>query len=248
MEIPWLSGYEGSRPVRVGNAAIDQFQLDVYGEVVDALHLGRVFALEADGAAWAMERHLIDWVARHWREPDEGIWEVRGPRRHFTHSKVFAWVTLDRAVKAVEKYGLDGPVERWRTVRQQIRDDVLARGFDARRNTFTQHYDSNELDASLLMIPMVHFLPATDPRMRGTVAAIKRELCRDGFLLRYRTEKTNDGLPPGEGAFLACSFWLVDNLAMAGEIDEAPPPAGVSDHVVAQRPLLRSADAGERRA
>ena len=220
-EIEWLPGYERSRPVRIGNAAIDQFQLDVYGEVIDAFHLGRVFGIEADGAAWSLERHLVDYVSEHWRRPDEGIWEVRGPRRHFTHSKVFAWVALDRAVKAVEKFGLDGPVERWRATRQRIRDEVLAKGFDARRRTFVQHYGSDELDASLLMLPLVHFLPATDERMRGTVAAIRRELMRDGLVVRYRTEKANDGLPPGEGAFLACTFWLVDNLAMAGEVEQA---------------------------
>ncbi len=220
-ELPWLSGYEGSQPVRVGNAASDQFQLDVYGETIDALHLGRLFGLEADGAAWAIEKHLIEFVVDHWQEPDEGIWEVRGPRRHFTHSKVFAWVALDRAVKAVEKFGLDGPVAEWRAVRKAIRADILEKGFDAERNTFTQHYGSKELDASLLMIPLVHFLPATDPRMRGTVKAIRAELMADGFVKRYLTHDTDDGLPPGEGAFLACTFWLVDNLAMTGEIEEA---------------------------
>jgi GH15 family glucan-1,4-alpha-glucosidase len=221
LDVEWLAGYEHSRPVRIGNAAIEQFQLDVYGEVIDAFHLGRVFGIEADSAAWSLERHLVDYVSEHWRKPDEGIWEVRGPRRQFTHSKVFAWVALDRAVKAVEKFGLDGPVERWRATRQQIRDDVLVKGYDAQRNTFVQHYGGDELDASLLMLPLVHFLPASDERMRGTVAAIRRDLMRDGLVVRYRTEKANDGLPPGEGAFLACTFWLVDNLAMAGEVDEA---------------------------
>jgi GH15 family glucan-1,4-alpha-glucosidase len=220
-ELGWLAGYEGSSPVRVGNAAISQFQLDVYGEVVDALHLGRVFGLESDSAAWALERHLVEYVVDHWRDPDEGIWEVRGPRRQFTHSKVFAWVALDRAVKAVERFGLEGPVERWREARQKVHDDVCTNGFDAGRNTFTQYYGSTELDASLLMIPLVHFLPATDPRMRGTVAAIEQDLMRDGFVLRYRSDKTNDGLPPGEGVFLACTFWYLDNLALAGRIEEA---------------------------
>jgi len=221
IELPWLKGYEDSLPVRVGNAAAEQFQLDVYGEVVDAFHLGRVFGIEADEASWALERHMIDYVIDHWRDPDEGIWEVRGPRRQFTHSKVFAWVAMDRAVRAVEKFGLEGSVERWREVRDEIRADVLANGFDAQRNTFTQFYGSAEVDASLLMLPLVHFLPATDERMRGTVAAIKRELMSDGLVLRYRSEVTDDGLPPGEGAFLACTFWLVDNLAMMGEIEEA---------------------------
>lgn len=220
-ELPWLSGYEGSRPVRVGNAATEQFQLDVYGEVVDALHLGRVFELPSDDVAWALERRLVRYVVDHWREPDEGIWEVRGPRRQFTHSKVFAWVTLDRAVKAVEKFGREGPLEEWRAARDEIRADVLANGFDERRQTFTQYYGSDELDASLLMLPLVHFLPATDPRMRGTVAAIKSELMRDGLVLRYLSDEVDDGLPAGEGTFLACTFWLVDNLALAGEIDEA---------------------------
>jgi GH15 family glucan-1,4-alpha-glucosidase len=219
--LDWLPGYEDSRPVRIGNAAAEQFQLDVYGEALDALHLARVFGIESDEESWALQRHLVEFVIDHWREPDEGIWEVRGPRRHFTHSKVFAWVALDRAVKAVERFGLTGAVDEWRRVRDEIKTDVLAKGYDEKRNTFTQHYGSQELDASLLMLPLVHFLPATDPRMRGTVEAIQRELMTDGFVLRYRTEETNDGLPAGEGAFLACTFWLVDNLALLGRIDEA---------------------------
>ncbi len=220
-ELPWLAGYEDSSPVRVGNAAVEQFQLDVYGEVVDAFHLGRVFGIETDAQSWGLERHLVEYVIDHWREPDEGIWEVRGPRRHFTHSKVFAWVAMDRAVRAVEKFGLEGPVERWREVRDEIRAEVLEKGFDTERQTFTQYYGSKELDASLLMLPLVHFLPATDERMRGTVAAIKGDLMPDGLVLRYRSDQTDDGLPPGEGTFLACTFWLVDNLALSGELDEA---------------------------
>ena len=220
-QLDWLSGYEGSQPVRIGNAAVDQFQLDVYGEVLDALHLARAFGIESDPAAWALERHLVDFVVGHWREPDEGIWEVRGPRRHFTHSKVLAWVALDRAVRAIEKHGFDGPLDEWRAVRQQIHDDVCTKGYDPERNTFTQYYGSESVDASLLLIPLLHFLPATDPRMRGTVEAIRHDLVQDGFVMRYRTDKTNDGLPPGEGTFLACSFWLVDNLALLGRIDEA---------------------------
>ena len=157
----------------------------------------------------------------HWREPDEGLWEVRGPRQHFTHSKVMAWVALDRAVRAIEKFGREGPLDEWRKVRQEIHDDVCANGFDAERNTFVQAYGRTELDASLLMIPLVHFLPATDPRMRGTIEAIKSELMRDGFVMRYKTDETDDGLPPGEGTFLPCTFWMIDNLALIGEIDEA---------------------------
>jgi len=220
-ELDWLAGYEGSRPVRIGNAAAEQYQLDVYGEVLDALHLARVFGIEANAESWAMERHLVEFVVEHWREPDEGIWEVRGPQRQFTHSKVMAWVALDRAVRAVERFGLDGRPDEWKRVRQEIHDDVIANGYDGERNTFTQYYGSRELDASLLMIPLVHFLPATDPRMRGTVEAIQRDLMQDGFVLRYRTEHTDDGLPSGEGAFLACTFWLVDNLALMGRIEEA---------------------------
>jgi GH15 family glucan-1,4-alpha-glucosidase len=219
--LAWLPGYEGSAPVRVGNAAVEQFQLDVYGEVLDALHLARVFGIESGDAGWALEKHLVQFVIDHWRDPDEGLWESRGPRRHHTHSKVMAWVALDRAVKAVEKYGLDGPVDDWRRVREEIHDDVLENGYDGERNTFVQAYGGNELDASLLLIPLVHFLPATDKRMRGTIAAIRKELVRDGFVLRYKTDKTDDGLPPGEGTFLPCTFWLIDNLALIGEIDEA---------------------------
>jgi GH15 family glucan-1,4-alpha-glucosidase len=221
LELPWLAGYEGSQPVRIGNAAMNQFQLDVFGEVVDGFHLGRLFGLDSDESDWALERRLINFVVEHWREPDEGIWEVRGPRRQFTHSKVFAWVALDRAVRAIEKFGHEGPIDEWRATRDQIRADVLANGFDEERNTFTQSYGSTELDASLLMLPLVHFLPATDPRMLGTVAAIRAELLRDGLVLRYLSEQTDDGLPPGEGTFLACSFWMVDNLALAGDVEEA---------------------------
>jgi GH15 family glucan-1,4-alpha-glucosidase len=219
--LPWLSGYEGSAPVRIGNAAVDQFQLDVYGEVLDALHLGRVMGLEYDAQAWALQRHLAEYVVEHWRDPDEGLWEVRGPRRHFTHSKVMAWVALDRVVRGIEKFGRAGPLERWREVRDEIHADVCRNGFDAERNTFVQSYGADELDASLLLIPLVHFLPATDPRVRGTITAIRSELINDGLVMRYKTDKTDDGLPPGEGVFLPCTFWLVDNLALIGEIDEA---------------------------
>jgi GH15 family glucan-1,4-alpha-glucosidase len=220
-ELRHLSGYEGSRPVRIGNAAVKQFQLDVYGEILDALHLGRVMGMDYDAEAWALQRHLVQFVIDHWREPDEGIWEIRGPRQHFTHSKVMAWVALDRAVRAIERFGREGPLDEWRKVRQEIHDDVTTNGYDADRKTFVQAYGRKELDASLLLIPLVHFLPATDPRMRGTIEAIKAELMHDGFVSRYKTDETNDGLPPGEGTFLPCTFWLVDNLALIGQIDEA---------------------------
>jgi GH15 family glucan-1,4-alpha-glucosidase len=219
-ELPWLEGYEKSTPVRVGNAAAEQFQLDVYGETVDTLHLARVMGLEPNPTSWSMERLLVEFVEERWHDNDEGIWEVRGPRRPFTHSKVLAWTGLDRAVKAVERYGLDGPVERWRAVRDEIKVDVLSHAFDSERNTFTQYYGSRELDASVLMLPLVHFLPASDPRMRGTIAAIERELMDGGFVMRYSAE-CDDGLPPGEGAFLICTFWLVDNYALMGKLDEA---------------------------
>ena len=220
-EIAWLPGYEGSAPVRVGNAAATQFQLDVYGEVLDTLYLARQWGMSPDHESWALARHLVEFVIGNWREPDEGIWEVRGPRRHFVHSKVMAWVALDRAVKASEKFDLGGPIKEWRRVRDSIHKEVCAEGFNAKRNTFTQYYGSHELDASLLMIPLVHFLPATDPRMRGTIEAIQSDLMADGFVMRYRTEKTDDGLPAGEGAFLACTFWLIDNLALLGRLEEA---------------------------
>jgi GH15 family glucan-1,4-alpha-glucosidase len=224
LELEWLRGYEDSRPVRIGNMAVSQFQLDVYGEVLDALHQARRRGLEPEPESWALQRELACFVERAWSEADEGIWEVRGPRRHFTHSKVMAWVALDRAVHAVERHRRDGPVERWRQVRQRIHDDVCAKGFDTHRNTFTQYYGSEELDASLLMIPLVGFLPASDPRVSGTVAAIERELMWDGFVRRYsmtsRIEDV-DGLPAGEGAFIACTCWLADNYLLQGRADDA---------------------------
>jgi len=220
-ELPWLPGFGGAAPVRVGNAASRQFQLDVYGEVLDALHCARRVGLPDDENAWRVQRALVEYVESAWREPDEGIWEVRGERRHFTHSKVMAWVALDRAIKAVEKSGLPGDAGRWRGVRDAIHDDVCRRGFDAGLNAFVQCYGSRELDASLLMVPLVGFLPATDVRVRGTVAAIQARLVTDGFVARYRTDPAIDGLPPGEGAFLACTFWLADNLALQGRRSEA---------------------------
>ena len=220
-EVPWLPGYEGSVPARVGNAVTSQFQLDVLGEVADALHCARRVGLEADEDAWRVEGNLVEFVESAWQQPDEGIWEVRGPRRLFTHSKVMAWVALDRAVKAVERFGLEGPVGRWRAVRATIHEDVCRNGFDRGLGAFVQYYGSKLLDASLLMIPLVGFLPATDPRMLGTVDAIRKHLTSDGLVARYQSTPELDGLPPGEGAFLACTFWLADNLALQGKQAEA---------------------------
>ena len=224
LTLDWLPGYEGSKPVRVGNAASAQFQLDVYGEVLDALHQARVRELEVSKEAWSLQRRLLRYLEDAWKEPDEGIWEVRGARRHFTHSKVMAWVAFDRGVQAVERFGRSGPADRWREVRAEIHREVLERGFDVELNSFTQSYGSKRLDASLLVIPLVGFLPADDPRMIGTVAAIERELVHDGLVYRYAHDEEGrivDGLPPGEGAFLPCTFWLVDNLALQGRLEEA---------------------------
>jgi GH15 family glucan-1,4-alpha-glucosidase len=221
MELKWLPGYEGSAPVRIGNAAWEQFQLDVYGELMDAMYLARRGGLAPDENAWRVERALTDYLESAWSEPDNGIWEVRGPKRHFTHSKVMAWVAVDRMVKAVENFGLQGPVERWRGVRAKIHDEVCRQGFDRERNTFVQYYGGTALDASLLMIALVGFLPPGDPRIKGTVEAIERDLMADGFVLRYRTNPKVDGLPPGEAPFLACSFWLADNLALMGRREDA---------------------------
>ena len=221
LSLDWLPGYEGSRPARTGNAAFAQHQLDIYGEVMDLLHVSERAGIQHDRVVWDIQRALVEFVERAWTEPDEGIWEVRGPRRHFTHSKVMAWVALDRGVKAIEQFGREGPLERWRAVRDQIREDVLRRGFSAERNTFTQFYGSDELDGSLLMLPLVGFLPADDPRMLGTVAAIERDLLADGFVRRYRTHEAVDALPPGEGVFLPCSFWLADNYALQGRMEDA---------------------------
>jgi GH15 family glucan-1,4-alpha-glucosidase len=222
-ELKHLAGYENSKPVRIGNAASEQFQLDVYGEIMDAMHLARHVGIRTGANSWHLQRHLVEFVEQHWREPDEGIWEIRGPRRHFTHSKVMAWVAVDRAVKGVEEFNLEGDVERWRELRQAIFDDVCEHGFNSARNAFTQYYGTDALDASCLMIPLVGFLPASDPRARGTVQAIQRELVYGGLVYRYHpTESVSvDGLPPGEGAFLPCSFWLVDCLHLMGQHDEA---------------------------
>ncbi|MBW8093152.1 MULTISPECIES: glycoside hydrolase family 15 protein [Streptomyces] len=224
-ELTWLPGYENSQPVRVGNGAAGQLQLDVYGEVTEALHLAHMTGLARNDYASVLQLKLIGYLEDHWDEPDEGIWEVRGPRRHFVHSKVMAWVAVDRTVKLIESGDVDGPLERWRELRDAIHRDVCEKGYDAERNTFTQSYGSKELDASLLLIPQMGFLPPDDKRVIGTIEAIQRELStEDGFVMRYPTAGEDagvDGLEGDEGAFLACSFWLADDLAMIGRVDEA---------------------------
>jgi GH15 family glucan-1,4-alpha-glucosidase len=220
-EVPELPGYEGSRPVRIGNAASEQFQLDVYGEVVAVGYGGIEVLGGVEERLWPRWRTVVEFVETIWREPDDGIWESRGPRRHYTYSKVMAWVVFDRAVRIAERFGLEAPVERWRQVRDEIHAEVCERGYDAERRTFTQYYGSNELDASVLNIPLVGFLPGTDERVSGTIDAVVRELGRDGFVSRYSTAQTDDGLTGDEGQFLACSFWLVSAMAMNGRTQEA---------------------------
>ena len=217
----WLPGYENSAPVLIGNAAHRQFQLDVYGEVLDALHLARRAGKEPDENAWRVQTALIEFLESAWTEPDEGIWEVRGPRRHFTHSKIMAWVAVDRTVKSMERFGLPGPLERCRKLRATIHEEVCRKGFDSKRNSFVQFYGGTDLDSSLLMIPLVGFLPPSDLRIQGTVHAIERDLMRDGLVARYSTKPEVDGLPSGEGVFLACSFWLADNFALLGRREDA---------------------------
>jgi GH15 family glucan-1,4-alpha-glucosidase len=209
-EVPWLPGYDGSAPVRIGNAAHGQRQLDVFGEVMDTLHQARCHGLAASESGWALQQAFLAYLERIWTEPDEGIWEVRGGRQHFTYSKVMAWVAFDRAIRSAEQFGLQGPLDRWREIAAAIHADVCRRGFDSELGSFVQSYESKQLDASLLLLPCVGFLPADDPRVRGTVQAIERRLLVDGLVMRYDTAAADDGLPPGEGAFLACSFWLVD--------------------------------------
>ena len=221
IELPWLPGFASSRPVRIGNAAYSQFQLDVFGEILDATHQAWKLGVPHSDDAWRIDTALVTYLESAWREPDEGIWEVRGPRRHFTHSKMMAWVAFDRAVKSVEAFGLSGPVARWRQVRDAIHEEVCARGFDTALNAFVQFYGSRLVDASLLMMPLVGFLPATDPRVQGTIAAVERTLTHDGFVSRYQTHPEIDGLPPGEASFLLCSFWLVDNLVLLGRREDA---------------------------
>lgn len=224
-ELDWLPGYENSSPVRVGNGAAGQLQLDVYGEVIEALHLAHMTGLTRNDYATGLQLKLISYLENHWDEPDEGIWEVRGPRRHFVHSKVMAWVAVDRTIKLIESGDIEGPLERWRELRDTIHRAVCENGYDKERNTFTQSYGSRELDASLLLIPQMGFLPPDDKRVIGTIEAIQRELStEDGFVLRYPTRGEDagvDGLEGDEGAFLACSFWLADDLAMIGRVDEA---------------------------
>jgi GH15 family glucan-1,4-alpha-glucosidase len=223
LELDWLAGYEQSKPVRIGNDADGQFQLDVYGEVLGLLYASRKAGIEPGPSQWPLAKSLMQSVEKYWKTPDRGIWEVRGEPRHFVHSKVMAWVAVDRAVKSIEEFGYDGPLDRWRELRDEIHAEVLERGFDAERNTFVQSYGATDLDAATLLIPIVGFLPKDDPRVAGTIAAIERELLRDGFVMRY-SQAGGDGpdtLPGGEGAFLACSFWLVDNYTLVGRRDDA---------------------------
>ena len=220
-ELDWLPGYEGAKPVRIGNNAVGQLQLDVYGEVMNALHLARVGGLQADETAWSIQCAMLEHLETIWSEPDEGIWETRGGRQHFTFSKVMAWVAFDRAIRSAEQFNLPGPLDHWREVRDTIHATICARSFNTQLNSFTQTWHSTDLDASLLLMPLVGFLPATDPRMVATVTAIERDLMCEGFVMRYRSSEFDDGLPPGEGTFLACSFWMVDNLALQGRMDDA---------------------------
>ena len=221
MEVPWLTGYEGSQPVRLGNGAHNQVQLDVYGELMDTLHVARKFDLENDEESWQLQKAFIAFVEKSWRQPDSGIWEVRGPPQQFTYSKIMAWVALDRAIKAVEMFNLSGPVEQWRQTAADIHADVCQSGYNAEKGYFVQAYGSTQLDASLLLMAQLGFVPPDDPRFIATVAAVERELLVDGFVLRYRPEQTDDGLSSGEGAFLACSFWLVDAYAIINRYDDA---------------------------
>jgi GH15 family glucan-1,4-alpha-glucosidase len=223
LELGWLPGYEGSRLVRIGNGAATQRQLDVPGEVMDALHQARLAGIPPSTEAWEMQRALLDWLESGWRETDSGLWEVRGEPRHFVHSKMMCWVAFDRGVRAVERFGIDGPAARWAGLRDAVHAEVCQRGWDAQRGTFTQSYGSAELDASLLMMPMVGFLPPSDPRVVGTIEAVQRELSVDGFIERYptRPDVSVDGLPGREGAFLLCTFWLADALTLIGRRDEA---------------------------
>jgi GH15 family glucan-1,4-alpha-glucosidase len=220
-ELTHLAGYEGSSPVRIGNGAVGQKQTDVLGEVMIALDMARDLCVPETRDTWALQRSLVEDLADHWDEPDHGLWEIRGPRRHFTHSRVMVWVAFDRAIRAAEGHDLPGPIDRWRKLRDDVREEVLDRGFDPERNTFTQHYDTTEVDASLLVLPLVGFVDGDDPRMLGTIAAIEGDLMEDGLLLRYRTESGVDGLPGDEHPFVACSFWLVSAYAKAGRVDEA---------------------------
>ena len=220
-EVSWLPGYQGAGPVRIGNAASSQLQLDVFGEVTEALHQARNGGLAAPPESWSLQRGIIEHLETIWEQPDEGIWETRGGRQHFVYSKVMTWLAFDRMIKDAEEHGLEGPIEHWREIREAIKQSVLTHGFNPAKNSFRQHYGTEALDASLLLLPLVGFLPHDDPRILGTTAAIERELYQDGYVLRYNTGDGSDGLPPGEGAFLACSFWLVDNWHMQGREADA---------------------------
>src|SRR5690606_36966744 len=216
MLLPWLPGYEGSAPVRIGNAASDQFQLDIFGELADALHHARRVGLDHAEVGWQLQLRLLEHLESVWNEPDDGIWEVRGGRRHFAHSKVIAWVAFDRAVRDIEQLGLEGPAQRWRETADRIHAEICEKGFDDARNTFVQHYGGRGVDASLLLLPIVGFLPIDAPRITGTIKAIEQDLLRDGLVYRYAHEDEVDGLPPGEGAFVLCTYWLADVYAMQG--------------------------------
>jgi GH15 family glucan-1,4-alpha-glucosidase len=220
-EIPWLPGYCDSRPVRIGNGAHEQLQLDVYGELMDAFFACHRYGLEISPFAWQLQQSLLRFLEQIWQRTDQGMWEVRGEPRHFTFSKVMCWVAFDRGIKTIEQYRLDGPVGHWRRLRDEIRRNILANAFDEKRNSFVAYYGARDLDASLLLLPQLGFLPADDPRIRGTIAAVERELVHDGFVYRYNTANGDDGLPGGEGAFLACSFWLANSLALSGRREEA---------------------------
>ncbi len=219
--VPWLPGYENSTPVRIGNAAHTQLQLDVFGELMDVHHQARRSGLTGNETAWAMQLEFLKHLSKVWKEPDSGIWEMRGPPRHFTYSKAMAWVAYDRAIKSAETFGLEGPIDEWRKLRAIICEDVCARAYDQDLGTFTQAYGSKDLDANLLLLPCVGFLPVTDPRIERTIAAIERNLLSEGFVMRYSTDDVEDALPPGEGAFLACSFWLVDVRILQGRYQDA---------------------------
>jgi GH15 family glucan-1,4-alpha-glucosidase len=221
IELPWLSGYENSRPVRIGNAAYNQFQLDVFGEVLSTSLLGMKFGIPSNDNSWRIEEHMVDYVCDHWQEPDEGIWEVRGPKQHFTHSKFMAWVALNSAIEAIENYGMYGDIERWKILRGKIHKDICDNGFNQKLNSFVQSYGSSEYDASLLMMGHYKFLPPDDPRMIGTVDAIIKNLTDGSHVRRYETKSSIDGLRGTEGSFIACSFWLLDNLRMMGRCEEA---------------------------
>ncbi|MCW2785333.1 MAG: glycoside hydrolase family 15 protein [Marmoricola sp.] len=221
IELDHLAGYEGSRPVRIGNGAVAQRQSDVVGEVISALAAARALGLDETPDSWSLQRSLASELARTWRLPDHGIWEIRGPQRHFTHSRVMAWVAFDRMVRGVEEHDFDGPVDEWRTLRDRIRESILERGYDPERNTFTQHDATSEVDASLLLLPIVGFVDGNDPRMLGTIAAVEEDLLRDGLVMRYRTRTGVDGIGGDESPFLACSFWLVSAYALAGRHDDA---------------------------